>query len=326
MVATLQRDPQVTHCRNCPLNCSGICTAPRSGYPIHPDMPAGRDCHRDIEALGQRDAEYKNAKAQAKSNFEAYWAGSISTSVQRDVAAGRAIDERAMAQEELVQHIDEQAEAIAPEYLSDADKIKIAQHLQTVGGIYGNLYRVDPANIESKLNPTPGKYGKGYVDLTFGQHLSSYKLRSGKYSDWFAGGSCVMPIKISTLLAILDRPTEKTAEKAPVRMPVTDMGKMAYLQKLQATLPPHKQNRVAAIFTIDDKPRMRAVTICYQANYLLADGRKAVMFYEHGKEPTDVIRTMANVPVWVIPTGMRPNYKTWRVELIGTIDGIPEAA
>ena len=294
MVATTLQKTQtsttVTHCRNCPLNHSSICTAPRSGYPIHPDMPAGKDCHRDIEVLGQRE------------------------------------DEQGKAQAELNTHIEAQADAIAPEHLSDADKIKIAQYLQSAGGIYDTLYKVDPANIQSKLSPTTAKYGEGHVDLTFGQHLSSYKLRSGDYSDWFAGGSCVMPIKISTLLAILDRPTEKTAEEAPVRMPVTDMGKMAYLQKLQATLPPHKQNRVAAIFTIDDKPRMRAVTICYQANYLLADGRKAVMFYEHGKEPTDVIRTMANVPVWVIPTGMRPNYKTWRVELIGTIDGIPEAA
>jgi len=166
MVATLQQDPQVTHCSNCPF-----------AHHIEGDRYS---CgHFNEVTRGHWEATH-----------ECKWAVE---------------DEQSKAQEELGQSIEAQANTIAPEHLSDADKIKIAQHLQTVGGIYDNLYRVDPANIESKLNPTPGKYGEGYVDLTFGQHLSSSKLRSGKYSDWFAGGSCVMPIKLKFPLGHINR-------------------------------------------------------------------------------------------------------------------------
>jgi len=247
MVATLQRDPQVTHCRNCPLNCNNTCTAPRSGYPIHPNMPAGADCHRDIEVLGQQDEQGK-------------------------------------AQAELNTHIDAQANAIAPEPPRFTDNLTPTEKRKAAAFLSERGRDVDPGDVlEFRLCPQYVKWGQGSFWIV---------VRNAAAPP----SPDIIPVKIVELEAFRVSVQEPVAE-LPARMSVTDMGKMAYLQKLQATLPPHKQNRVAAIFTIDDKPRMRAVTICYQANYLLADGRKAVMFYEHGKEPTDAIRTMANVPV-----------------------------
>ena len=283
LTATLQK-PQtpVTHCSNCPLNHNGICTAPRSGYPIQPDMPAGKDCHRDIEALGQRDTEYKEAKAQAKSNYAAYWTGSISASVQRDVAAGRV------------------AEAIAPEPPRFTDDLTLVERRKAAAFLAQKGRNVDPADVlELRLCPQNVRWGKGQF--------------------WFVIRNAHAPLSPDLFPAEI---SEFEAFKAPVQEPVTKLpvqvpaNKIAYLKSLNADPGHFGQNRVAAIFTMESTPRMRAVTICYRADYTLVDGRKGVMFYEHGKAPIEAIKALAGIPVWVVPVGMHPRYKTWRVELI----------
>ena len=221
----------------------------------------------------------------------------ITAACHRDIARA---DEQSKAQ------IEAQAEPIRfTDDLTLIERRKAAAFLETQGR------NVDPTDVlELRLCPQNVKWGKGQF--------------------WFVIRNVHAPLAPDLFPAEI---VDFEGFKAPVQEPVTKLPipkpqriDTAYLQKLQATLPPHLQHRVAAIFTIDSTPRMRAVTICYRADYILADGRKGVMFYEHGKEPTDVIRTMANVPVWVEPVGMHPRYKTWRVELIGTIDGVPQAA
>ena len=43
------------------------------------------------ELKATRQAEYEAAKAKARNEFEAYWAGSASASVLRDYQAGRVV-------------------------------------------------------------------------------------------------------------------------------------------------------------------------------------------------------------------------------------------
>ena len=103
MVATLQRDPQVTHCQNCP-NARHIegnrYSCALDGKVTRGHWPATQDC---------------------------YWAVE---------------DEQAKAQSELEQHIEVQAETIAPEYeLREVEELVVAVDInyQVAGYVYFSL-------------------------------------------------------------------------------------------------------------------------------------------------------------------------------------------
>ena len=210
----------------------------------------------------------------------------ITAACHHDIAR---VDEQSKAQ------IEAQAEPIRfTDDLTLVEKRKAAAFLAAQGR------NVDPADVlELRLCPQNVKWGKGQF--------------------WFVIRNVHAPLSPDLFPAEI---SEFESFKAPVQEPVTKLpvqvpaNKIAYLKSLNADPGHFGQNRVAAIFTMESTPRMRAVTICYRADYTLVDGRKGVMFYEHGKAPIEAIKALAGIPVWVVPVGMHPRYKTWRVELI----------